>query len=221
MFEKHEIPVAYSMIALAKQLETSSTSILQIFCCYWIAFNNIYSTLAERGGFSVRFRTKNGAISTKKNGGVYIPLVDKIVTEKQEIEQAYDKLHESLKIKLIKHSNTRFFVERIPQWNDEPIKFDAQGQKLNGVINVGYTSDKNNPVWSPLDLDAYNRIDGPAATPDDVNLLAYQLLFLLYTVRNNTFHGGKRADDANDCEVLEHALPLLKMIVDSFMIPAE
>lgn len=31
------------------------------------------------------------------------------------------------------------------------------------------------------------------------------------------FHGGKRADDANDREVLQKALPVLKMIVESFV----
>ena len=40
---------------------------------------------------------------------------------------------------------------------------------------------------------------------------------MIYTVRNNTFHGGKRADDANDTQVLTEALPLLAMIVKSFL----
>lgn len=47
--------------------------------------------------------------------------------------------------------------------------------------------------------------------------LARQILDVLYTIRNNAFHGGKRADDANDAEVLEKALPLLMMVVDSFL----
>ena len=48
------------------------------------------------------------------------------------------------------------------------------------------------------------------------DVLARQILDVLYTVRNNTFHGGKRADDATDREVLEMSLPLLVMIVESF-----
>jgi hypothetical protein len=36
-------------------------------------------------------------------------------------------------------------------------------------------------------------------------------------VRNNTFHGGKRADDANDHQVIKMALPLLKIIVEYFL----
>ncbi len=47
--------------------------------------------------------------------------------------------------------------------------------------------------------------------------LAKQVLDLLYTVRNNAFHGGKRADDANDREVVERALPLLALVVDAFL----
>jgi hypothetical protein len=110
-----------------------------------------------------------------------------------------------------------FFVHRTPYWSGLPVERDGSGQRLNGVLNVGYTTDSKHPVWSPIDaklFEAYQKgiRDGSTREP-----LARQILDVLYTVRNNTFHGGKRADDANDREVLQQALPLLKMIVDSFV----
>jgi hypothetical protein len=42
---------------------------------------------------------------------------------------------------------------------------------------------------------------------------------LLYTIRNNLVHGGKNPDEANDIEVVEKALPLLDMVVISFIHP--
>jgi hypothetical protein len=47
--------------------------------------------------------------------------------------------------------------------------------------------------------------------------LAEQILWMLYTIRNNLFHGGKDAHDATDCEVVEKALPLLSPIVSYFL----
>jgi len=48
------------------------------------------------------------------------------------------------------------------------------------------------------------------------NFLTRQIVDLLYTIRKNIMHGGKRFDDANDNTVVENALPMLELIVMSF-----
>lgn len=89
------------------------------------------------------------------------------------------------------------------------------------MLNVGYTTSIRDPVWSPIDTQAYERYQ---SNPDDNKVreqLAEQILDLIYTVRNNTFHGSKSVDDATDREVVERAFPLLKEIVDSFLQDGE
>jgi len=218
MLARYEIPVAFSMVELAQQAAKLAPQPFQEYMCYWAAFNNIYTTIAERKGYFTHLRIqKDGTIRVRENGSVLIPEVEIPLRERDEIDLAYTEFSETLKHNLITHPNTKFFVERIPKWQGVEIKFDENGQRLNGVINVNYTTDNKHPVWSPIDFDPYERYIQNQATQDDVNLLARQLLFLTYTIRNNTFHGGKRADDADDRQVIEMALPLLKMIVESFM----
>jgi hypothetical protein len=91
------------------------------------------------------------------------------------------------------------------------------GQRLNGVLNLRNTVDSNYPIWCPINIPAYQRyITGQPASNDE-DLLARQILILIYTIRNNTFHGGKRADDANDIEVVGRATPLLITILNHFI----
>lgn len=91
------------------------------------------------------------------------------------------------------------------------------GQRLNGVINVGHTVGASYPVWSPIDTGQYEWYMQGNRDVDIRDALAKQILDLLYTVRNNAFHGGKRADDASDHEVVERALPLLASVVEAFL----
>lgn len=218
MLLEYQVPVAYSMIALARQSSRAERQPFQEFMCYWTAFNNIYTTLAEQKGYKAQLKThKNGSIQTRPNGSVQIPEIKKALTEGKEIELAFDEFDEILKHELITHTNTNFFVYRIPQWHQFPIEFDGSGQRINGVMNVRYTIDAKHPVWSPIDIQTYERYVKNDPQKGDQDLLAKQILFLIYTVRNNTFHGGKRSDDANDSEVIEKAFPLLSMIVGYFI----
>ena len=218
MLSRYEVPVAYSMVALARQSSRLEPQPFQDFMCYWTAFNNIYTTLAEQKGHTARLRTqKDGSIRTRLNGSVQIPEVENALTEREEIELAFGEFSENLKHELITHPSTKFFVYRIPKWHGRRIEFDDSGQRLNGVINLRYTADEKHPVWSPIDIQAYERYIQGKPEKGDKDLLARQMLFMIYTVRNNTFHGGKRADDANDREVMEKAFPLLSMIVEHFI----
>jgi len=213
MLAEYKVPVAYSMVALAESLQ----EVLQAFMCYWVAFNNIYATIATRQGCgSTLIRGRDGSIQTRQNGSVFIPKVRRC-RERDALEKVFDTFSEVLKHEIIVHPSTAFFVRRIPVWRRQPIKFDRHAQRVNGVINVGDTVTPDYPIWSPIDIPAYERYISGEPNEGDRDLLAKQILFLLYTIRNNTFHGGKQPDDAIDSEVLAKALPLLKYIVHSFL----
>lgn len=81
---------------------------------------------------------------------------------------------------------------------------------------MNHTVARDYPVWSPIDTQLYADY---LANPHDYrarDFVAKQVVDLLYTVRCNLLHGGKRYDDANDVSVVENALPLLAMIVAAF-----
>ena len=227
-FDSSEVPVASSMIRAVRRLPSDITDPLFPFMCYWIAFNNVYVTIADqnfRNGAG-RQRVKlslnpDGTNKTEEKGGVYVPKVATML-EKDQIAGALEEFSSELKHDLIVHASTRFFVQRTPKWQGQVIQKDAQGQILNGVLNVGKTIDEAHPNWSPIDTTEYedyikNSANGSQADAALQEKLAEQILDVLYTVRNNTFHGGKSADDASDRTVLQHALPLLSMIVHGFI----
>jgi hypothetical protein len=220
MLFQYQIPVAYSMIALVRQLSKIERQPFHEFMCYWTAFNNIYTAIAEQKGYHAQLKTKkDGTIRTCRNGNVQIPDIKKALTEREEIELVFNEFDETLKHDLVLHTSSAFFVYRVPQWHGRLIEFDGSGQKLNGVLNVGYTIEDKYPVWSPVDIQAYERYAQSKPQKGDKDLLAKQILFLIYTVRNNTFHGGKMTDDDNDSNVIKKAIPLLSMIVDHFIDP--
>ena len=96
------------------------------------------------------------------------------------------------------------------------IEYDAFGQRVNGVINVNYTSDSQYPVWSPIDFQYYEEYLEKPDNEENRDFLARQIVDLLYTIRINFMLGSKRFDDANDIAVVENALPMLELIVTSF-----
>ncbi len=216
-FNSDEAPVAHSMILLAKQSTNRELHPFQEFMCYWTAFNNIYTSIADRFGRPPKLkRSYDGTVATKVKAGVRIPQVNAPL-ETEQINMALRQFSQSLIGKLVEHESTRYFVYRTPQWRGVRIESDASGQKLNGVINAGRTVDQNYPVWSPIETRLYERYFTENLGPHDRHELADQILHVIYTVRNNLFHGGKRTDDANDLDVVNRALPLLRMIVEDFL----
>lgn len=213
----YEVPVAYSMVAMASQTPARRPDAIQQFMCYWAAFNNIYVTIAERAGKGAQLKLNpDGSIRTRVVGQVNVPVVTTI-SERDQLELAFAHFADDLKRRLVEHASARFFVDRTPIWHGQRIEYDDGGQRLNGVLNVRYTVDARHPVWTPIDRAEFEAYCGGEKTPKRRDVLAAQVLDVLYTVRNNTFHGGKRADDASDNEVLAKALPLLTMIVWSFV----
>ena len=59
------------------------------------------------------------------------------------------------------------------------------------MINIGHTVDASHPVWSPIDTGQYESYLQGKKDVKVTDALAKQVLDLLYTVRNNAFHGGK------------------------------
>jgi hypothetical protein len=215
----YEVPVAHSMVALARRPSTFAFRAFQDFICYWTAFNNIYVTVAEQRGRRARLRyLDDGTIRTRLVANVRIPEVMPI-SERQQLDLVLGEFGDDLKHGLIEHTSTRFFAYRTPRWRGHRIESNASGQRLNGVINVGYTVNTDYPVWSPIDTEQYESYMQGDKDIETRNALAKQILDLLYTVRNNALHGGKRADDANDHEVVERALPLLASVVEAFLHP--
>jgi hypothetical protein len=200
---RYDIPVAVSMIELARMILLQP---FQEFICYWTAFNNIYTTIADREGCHARLRRNpDGTLKTRPAtrliGNIKMASVD-IPKETAQIDLAFTHFSKELKHRLITHENTRFFVYRVPVWKGQEIEFDTYGQKLNGVLNVGYTADPGYPVWSPIDIQLYENCMNSNQSLTVVDTLAEQILYVLYTVRNNLVHGSKAANDANSRDVL-------------------
>ena len=217
ILHKYEVPVAYASIAFAKKYKRPFVK----FGNYWTAFNNCYVTLYDIDGRNkTSLQKESGKPKTEYNGSVKIAKVTGLPSERDQIENAFSHFPGELKADLIKSPHVQFFLERTPKLQNRvpvPIKTDAFGQQLNGVLSLTRTVDVDYPVWSPVDRPAYERIKAGKASKEDVNLLARQILSLLYTVRNNLFHGGKRFDDATDEQVVRNAVPLLEMILRCFV----
>ena len=214
--DDYEVPVAHSMIAMALH-RTHQPDPMGAFMRYWAAFNNIYIVVAERRGKLPQFRkNSDGSTRTRTVGQVTVPVVTP-VREREQIDMAFEEFTDELKSRLVEHSSARFFAYRTPQWHGQPVQQDTHGQRLNGVLNVGYTRDVKNPVWAPIDTHAFEEYHRDARGLNNRDALARQIVDVLYTVRNNTFHAGKDPDDANDRDVLESALPLLVEIVEFFV----
>ncbi|MFN2235400.1 MAG: hypothetical protein ACK2U1_14325 [Anaerolineales bacterium] len=218
-FKRHELPLAYTMVETVRRIKPRRDGghTYQHYFLYWTAFNNIYTTIANRAGYRTLIKkNEDGTIITTANGHVNIPEVE-IVTEKEQIHLALKEFDENLKHALILHDGTQHFVGRIPCWGGTRIETDAFGQRVNGVIHVQHTSSSQYPVWSPIDIQYYQEYLQNPDNQEIRDFLARQIVDLLFTVRENFMQGGKKLDDANDLSVVENALPMLEFIVKSFL----
>jgi hypothetical protein len=212
-----DIPVAYSIVKFLKRHDTHIDQTFQRYILLWIAFNNIYTTIAEMSGVKPKLnKNKDGSDKIRIYGNVKIPVVIH-ATDKEQLDVVHSYFNEGLKHSLITNKSTAYFVYRTPKWKNQDIRIDKRGQILNGVLNVGQTINNRNPVWSPICIKKYVSYMEGRHSENDRNILSHQVLNILYTIRNNIFHGGKRADDANAIEVVANGIPLLKSIVNSFI----
>jgi hypothetical protein len=119
---------------------------------------------------------------------------------------------------LIQHKSTRFFVNRKPRFQGIEVEHDINGQEMNGVLKVSMSIDINHTVWSPICKTEYEDAKDVNKLPQVRASLANSIIDILYTVRNNTFHGSKTVGEERDEEVVLNALPLLQIVVQSSML---
>lgn len=208
-FHQVEVPVACSMIELAERANHP----FQRYFSLWAAFNNIYTLVAQRNGVTVRPNLdRTGRVRTEQRWTYIFPSVC-TPKEHEQIIESVNALDVRVKDILISHPNIRFFVERTPQ--GVASNRDSRGQLINGVLNVTRTVNPQSPVWSPINKQAYERYI--AGDNSDIDLLAEQIFFMLYTIRNNLVHGSKNPGEENDLNVVRNALPLLELVVRAFI----
>ena len=116
IFQRHELPFAYSMITAARRIRPrrDGRHPFEQYFLFWTAFNNIYTTIAHREGCRTQIKENDdGSIVTIANGNVNIPEVV-IVSEREQIGFALQEFDDNLKHTLILHKGTEFFVARTP-----------------------------------------------------------------------------------------------------------
>src|SRR5215211_374891 len=100
----HEVPVAYSMMALASHPARSAFQPLQDFVCYWTAFNNIYVTVADKKGRRASLkRSIDGELETRLVANVRIPKV-RSFSERGQIDLVLGEFSDELKHRLVEHT---------------------------------------------------------------------------------------------------------------------
>lgn len=209
VFYQIEVPVACSMIELAEHANHP----FQKYFCVWAAFNNIYTLVSQRNGLIVQPKLDRlGQRRTERKWTYIFPSVDQ-PKEHDQIKEVVSALDIGTKNTLISHPNIPFFVERTP--HGVLSKHDDFGQLINGVLNVTRTINPQSPIWSPINKQAYGRYS--AGDQSEINLLAEQIIFMLYTIRNNLVHGSKNPGEENDMRVVQNALPLLELVVRAFI----
>jgi len=144
------LPIVYSMIEAARG--KPNNEIYEKYLYFWIAFNNIYTTLTFMDNvFPTSYRKDvTGNILRSNVNGIQMHQV-RSAQESQEIDVAFSLFDDVLKHSLISHPNTHFFVNRKPKWLNQEISTDILRQKVNGVLKLNKMIDKDNPVWSPID----------------------------------------------------------------------
>ena len=212
-FDIREIPVARSMIALAIQPEHP----YQAYFSLWAAFNNIYVLVNERLQAPKHSEGNTDGVKFdegKNTWGYRFPKYESTSSERDVIKTAVGTLDDDAKHDLIIHDNTHFFVHRRPRGIHS--RTDSLGQEINGVLNLTRTININYPVWSPIRRQSYETyIQGDHSAQTE---LTEQIAIMLYTIRNNLVHGHKSVAEATDVRVVEMALPLLGILVQSFII---
>jgi len=215
-----QFQLASAMVRLVEHHRPNEMEPLEQYMCYWIGFSNICITIASDQGCRPALVTTGGRVQLEQVGDFSMPRV-RLAEEREQLEAVNKALSPQLKEKLILHRCTRFFVNRLPRVDGDELTLDARGQRLNGVLDIGRTVDADNLVWCPIDQALYYAYLNGERSGERAEILGKQILAVLFTVGKNRFHGGKRADEVSNRNVVEHALPLLKEVVNSFVSAPE
>jgi hypothetical protein len=211
-----QFQLAIAMVRLVEQHRPSEMEPLEQYMCYWLGFSNICVAIANEQGCRSTLSTSGERLQLKHVRNFSMPKV-RLPDEREQLEAVNKVLSPQLKEKLILHRSVRFFVNRMPRFQGEELSVDARGQRLNGVLDVGRTVDAANPVWCPIDQALYYAYLDGERKAEHADKLCKEILAVLFTIGKNRFHGGRRTDDASMRNVVEHALPLLKEVVNSFV----
>jgi hypothetical protein len=219
-----ETGIARAMAELGRRAMQYPEQHASAYLCYWAAFTNIYAILAGQQGARPHFGLhKSGTLRTRRVGTLKMAEVDP-PPESELFDKACAGLNATLKHKLITHASVRFFVQRTPVWQGKNIAIDGARQRLNGVLDMRCTFDARYPVWRPIDAALYAHYlrAGEAGAVDEQarDVLARQILDVLYTVAHNLLYSSKPNGDENTPSVIDHALALLSDLVESWLAQA-
>jgi len=218
IFDRDDLTIADKMLDLVDK--DNATHPFQKFMCFWIAFNNIYTTNAYTLGKNDQLiKDASGEVQYRDDelSGLRFPVISTRLNEKDQILKIIKETNIDFQKKLIFNPNLTYFVNRHPIFNGVEIKKDDLGQEVNGVINIKKTINANYPIWSPIDKSLFKKAKEKAIIDEEITKLSAQISLMLYTIRNNLFHGGKEPTDWNESEVVKYALPLLSSLVKFFI----
>jgi len=218
IFYRDDLPIADKMLHLVDKGHAIHP--FQKYMCFWIAFNNIYTTNTYTLGKSDQLkRDVSGEVRyrTDEFSGLIMPVISTSLNEKDQIVETIKETDTNFQRDLISNPNLTYFVNRHPFFNGAEINIDKLGQEVNGVINIKKTIDADHPVWSPIDKVLFKKSEENTILDEEIERLSIQISLMLYTIRNNLFHGGKEPTDWNELEVVENALPLLSRLVKYFI----
>ena len=203
VFDNIEAPVAHSMVDHLNAMAVPPDTPFTKFSCCWMAFNNIYFLVSKQK--ADQEAAGGGKVRTKPPA------------EWEQHEFILKEFTPQLKNELINSPAFQFFLNRRPRWGGSDVMVDDNGNRANGVTNLAKSAYKGRPVLATIDEARYRRWLTAARTPQDTDGLVAQIVDMIYTVRNNTFHGRKELLDPVARAVIDNAYELLRMIVVSFL----
>jgi hypothetical protein len=200
-FTRKQAPLAHNKIEQIDTTPNPADSPFTHFTLCWMAFNDIYGTITHQ------------ALAHLPNAS------RQLRTERKQLDRVRPLFTQQLKLAILNDAAFRFFLNRTPKWNGQPVLPDANGITPNGVINLNESRYSINLVIAEINRATYRAWAATSQAGADCEVLTDQIFQVLYIVRCNTFHGGKDTTDDNAIEVVNNAYVLIRKIVDSFLIP--
>ena len=125
---QYDVPIAISMRTLSTRSYHQTGDPLTAYVCLWSAFDNIYTTIADRKGAGPRLRLdKDGAPRGHPSAEALVWEVD-APREADKLRLILEEFPQALMNELVSHPSTRFFATRTPRWHGSEIDHDVAGQ---------------------------------------------------------------------------------------------
>ena len=163
-FGPHDTPIAYSMIEAANKLDPKRDWYhpFHRYFYFWVAFNNIYTIIAYTGSKSPKLVLRQGIVVTEPNGNVNIPKINRVASERDEIDLAFeepkeprsilDKVNDALKANSTSEELTvqslaeklGIGTESLSLWAANDEDFQKGLEKFRDIQDQGTFDDFNN-----------------------------------------------------------------------------